>query len=47
MKIMIRKNDNKQNKNDLSYANLDIFKPISIAVNIFYLFLLIKFADLN
>lgn len=44
---MVRKNDNERDKNDQSYAHLDISEPISAAVNIPSSLLLAEFADPN
>lgn len=46
IKIIIRKNYNKQDKNYQSYAHSNIFKHINIIVNILFTFSLAEFANL-
>lgn len=46
-KTMVRRNDNKRDKNNQSYVHSDISEPISTAVNILSLLLLAEFADPN
>lgn len=46
-KIIVRRNYNNQDKNDQSYAHLDISEPITATINISSLLPLVEFADSN